>query len=169
MDESAMAAVARGTVEGIELVLQVVAMLIVFIALVYLANAILGLVPLAAPLTLQRIFGWIFAPLAWTTGVPWAEAGSAGALLGTKTVLNEFVAYLELAKVPAGELSPRSKLLMTYALCGFANFGSLGILIGGVGTMIPERRTEVISLGMKSIVAGTIATCMTAAIAGFFV
>jgi CNT family concentrative nucleoside transporter len=169
MDESAMAAVARGTVEGIELVLQVVAMLVVFIALVYLANAILGLVPLATPLTLQRIFGWIFAPLAWTTGVPWAEAGSAGALLGTKTVLNEFVAYLELAKVPADQLSPRSKLLMTYALCGFANFGSLGILIGGVGTMIPERRAEVISLGMKSIAAGTIATCMTAAVVGFFV
>ena len=96
-------------------------------------------------------------------------AGASGALLGTKTVLNEFVAYLELAKVPADQLSARSKLLMTYALCGFANFGSLGILIGGVGTMIPERRAEVISLGMKSIVAGTIATCMTAAIAGFFV
>ena len=169
VDDSAMAAVARGTVEGIELVLQVVAMLIVFIALVYLANAILGLVPLATPLTLQRIFGWIFAPLAWTAGVPWPEAGAAGSLLGTKTVLNEFVAYLELAKVPADQLSPRSKLLMTYALCGFANFGSLGILIGGVGTMIPERRAEVISLGMKSIVAGTIATCMTAAIVGFFV
>ena len=169
VDDSAMAAVARGTVEGIELVLQVVAMLIVFIALVYLANALLGLIPLGTPLTLQRIFGWIFAPLAWTTGVPWSEAGAAGALLGTKTVLNEFVAYLELAKVPADQLSPRSKLLMTYALCGFANFGSLGILIGGVGTMIPERRAEVISLGMKSIVAGTIATCMTAAVVGFFV
>jgi CNT family concentrative nucleoside transporter len=169
MDESAMAAVARGTVEGIELVLQVVAMLIVFIALVYLANAVLGLVPLPKPITLQGIFGWTFAPLAWTTGVPWHEAGAAGALLGTKTVLNEFVAYLDLAKLTADQLSPRSKLLMTYALCGFANFGSLGILIGGVGTMIPARRAEVISLGMKSIVAGTIATRMTAAVVGFFV
>jgi len=168
VDASAMAAVARGTVEGVELVIQVVAMLIVFIALVYLANAILALLPFATP-TLQQLFGWAFAPLAWTAGVPWHEAGAAGALLGTKTVLNEFVAYLDLAKVPADALSPRSKLLMTYALCGFANFGSLGILIGGMGAMVPERRAEVISLGMKSIMAGTIATCMTAAIVDFFI
>ena len=169
VDDGAMAAVTRGTVEGIELVIQIIAMLVVFIALVYLANAILGLLPITPALTLQRIFGWVFAPLAWMAGVPWHEAGAAGALIGTKTVLNEFVAYLDLAKVPIDELSPRSKLLMTYALCGFANFGSLGILIGGMGAMMPERRAEVISLGMKSIVAGTIATCMTAAIVGFFV
>jgi len=169
VDESSMAAVARGTVEGVELVIQIVAMLVVFIALVYLANAILGLVPLSPPLTLQRAFGWLFAPLAWTAGVPWNEAPAAGSLLGTKTVLNEFVAYLDLAKMPADELSPRSKLLMTYALCGFANFGSLGILIGGMQTMLPERRGEVISLGLKSIVAGMIATCMTAAVVAFFV
>jgi CNT family concentrative nucleoside transporter len=168
-DASAMEAIARGTVEGIDLVIQIVAMLVVFIALVYLANAILGLLPLTPPLTLQRIFGWIFAPIAWTAGVPWDEAQAAGALLGTKTVLNEFVAYLDLAKVPAEQLSPRSKLLMTYALCGFANFGSLGILIGGMGALVPERRTEIVGLGMKSIVAGTIATCMTAAVVGFFI
>ena len=168
-DASAMGAIARGTVEGVELVIQIAAMLVVFIALVYLANAILSVAPLSPPLTLQRIFGWLFAPLAWTAGVPWHEAGAAGALLGTKTVLNEFVAYLDLAKLPADQLSPRSKLLMTYALCGFANFGSLGIMIGGMGAMVPERRAEVIALGMKSIVAGTIATCMTAAIVGFFV
>jgi CNT family concentrative nucleoside transporter len=161
-------AIARGTVEGIELMILVVAMLIVFIALVYLVNALLGVLPLDSPLTLQRIFGWLFAPLAWTIGVPWSEAQAAGSLLGTKTVLNEFIAYIDLAKVPAAQLSPRSKLLMTYALCGFANFGSLGIMIGGMGVMVPERRAEVIDLGMKSVVAGTIATCMTAAIAGLF-
>ncbi len=168
-DASSMDAITRGTVEGVELVIQIVAMLIVLIALVHLANAILGLLPLAEPLTLQRIFGWFFAPLAWAAGVPWSEAHAAGALLGTKTVLNELVAYLDLAKTPAGVLSPRSKLLMTYALCGFANFGSLGILIGGMGAMVPERRHEIVSLGMKSIAAGTIATCMTAAVVALFV
>ena len=167
-DASAMDAITRGTVEGVELVIQIVAMLIVLVALVYLANAILGLLPLAPPLTLQRIFGWLFAPLAWAAGVPWSEARVAGALLGTKTVLNELIAYLDLAKVPPEVLSPRSKLLMTYALCGFANFGSLGIMIGGMGAMVPERRHEIVSLGMKSIAAGTIATCMTAAVVGFF-
>jgi len=168
-DASAMDAIARGTVEGVGLVIQIVAMLIVFVALVHLVNAILALLPFPEPLTLQRILGWLFAPLAWAAGVPWSEAHAAGGLLGTKTVLNELVAYLELAKMPAGVLSPRSKLLMTYALCGFANFGSLGILIGGMGAMVPERRHEIVGLGMKSIVAGTIATCMTAAVVAFFV
>jgi CNT family concentrative nucleoside transporter len=171
LDTSAMDAITRGTVEGLGLLLQIVAMLIVLSALVYLANAILALLPSFAgePLSLQRIFGWAFAPLAWTTGVPWEECRAAGALLGTKTVLNEFFAYIDLAKVPADELSPRSKLLMTYALCGFANFGSVGILIAGMGAMVPERRHEIVSLGLKSIAAGTIATCMTAAIVGLFV
>ena len=169
IDASAMAAIARGTVEGVELVIQVVAMLIVFIALAYLANALLSVLPFGEPVTLQRVFGWLFAPLAWAAGVPWAESGAAGALLGTKTVLNEFVAYLDLAKVPDSALSPRSKLLMTYALCGFANFGSLGILIGGMALIVPERRAEVLSLGWKSIVAGTLATCMTAAVVGLMV
>jgi CNT family concentrative nucleoside transporter len=168
-DAGAMDAITRGTVEGVELVIQVVAMLLVLVALVYLANAILGLLPFSPPLTLQRILGEVFAPLAWTAGVPWEEARAGGALLGTKTVLNELIAYLDLAKVPADALSPRSKLLMTYALCGFANFGSLGILIGGMGAMVPERRHEIVSLGLKSIAAGTIATCMTAAVVGLFV
>ena len=170
-DASAMDAVARGTVEGLQLVLQIVAMLIVLIALVYLANAILGIFPDVndAPVTLQRIFGWLFAPLAWAAGVSWEEAHAAGALLGTKTVLNEFIAYIDMSKLPADVLSPRGKLLMTYALCGFANFGSLGIMIGGMGAMVPERRGEVVELGLKSIVAGTIATCMTASVVALFV
>jgi concentrative nucleoside transporter, CNT family len=170
-DASAMDAIARGTIEGLQLVLQVAAMLVVLIALVYLANAILALLPAfdGAPLTLQRILGWLFAPVAWTAGVSWEESRTAGSLLGTKTVLNEFIAYLDMAKMPDEALSPRAKLLMTYALCGFANFGSLGILIGGMGAMVPERRGEIVELGMKSILAGTIATCMTAAVVGLFV
>lgn len=170
-DASAMDAIARGTIEGLQLVLQVAAMLVVLIALVYLANAILALLPAfdGAPLTLQRMLGWLFAPVAWTAGVSWEESRAAGTLLGTKTVLNEFIAYLDMAKMPPEVLSPRAKLLMTYALCGFANFGSLGILIGGMGAMVPERRGEIVELGMKSIVAGTIATCMTAAVVGLFV
>ncbi len=170
-DASAMDAITRGTLEGLQLVLQIVAMLIVLVALVYLANSILSLAPDAggAPLTLQRMLGWLFAPLAWTTGVSWSDAQAAGALLGTKTALNEFIAYVEMSKLPAEALSPRGKLLMTYALCGFANFGSLGILIGGMGAMVPERRGEIVELGLKSIVAGTLATCMTAAVVGLFV
>ncbi len=170
-DASAMDAVTRGTAEGAQLLIQIVAMLIVFIALAHLANAALALLPGpgGAPLTLQRVLGWLFAPLAWASGVPWAEAHAGGALLGTKTILNEFVAYLDLARLPADALSARSRLLMTYALCGFANLGSLGILIGGMGAMVPERRGEIVTLGMKSIVAGTLATCLTAAVVGLFV
>ncbi len=170
-DASAMDAVTRGTAEGAQLLIQIVAMLIVLIALVHLANAGLALLPGpgGAPLTLQRMLGWVFAPLAWTAGVPWAEAQAGGALLGTKTILNEFVAYLDLAKLQPEAMGARSRLLMTYALCGFANFGSLGILIGGMGAMVPERRGEIVGLGMKSIVAGTLATCLTAAVVGLFV
>ena len=150
----AMDAITRGTLDGAQLLLNIVAMLVVFVALVALVNLII------APYSLQGMLGAVLAPLAWLCGVPWAEAQSAGALLGTKTVLNELVAYIDLTK--AG-LSDRSRVLMTYALCGFANFGSLGIMIGGLGTMCPERRAEVVALGFKSIVAGTLATCFTAA------
>jgi len=169
-DRSAMDALTRGTVEGVTLLIQIVAMLLVLVALVHLANAILGALPdvAGAPLTLQRMFGWLFAPLAWAAGVDWAEARTAGALLGTKTVLNEFIAYLELAKLDETQLSARGKMVMTYALCGFANFGSVGILIGGMGAMVPERRAEIAALGMKTILGGTIATCMAAAVAGLF-
>lgn len=167
---SSMDAITRGTVDGLALLLNIVALLIVLIALVSLANAALGILPEigGAALTLQRMLGWVLAPLAWLIGVPWSEAPAAGALLGVKTVLNEFVAYLELARLPDGALSPRSRLLMTYALCGFANFGSLGILIGGMATMAPARRDEIVGLGMKSIVAGTLATCLTGALVGVF-
>src|SRR5713226_5907181 len=151
---SSIDALTRGTLDGAQLLLNIVAMLVVFVALVALVNLVI------APYSLQGLLGVALAPLAWLAGVPWAEAQPAGALLGTKTVLNELVAYIDLSK---GDLSERSRLLMTYALCGFANFGSLGIMIGGLGTMCPERRAEVVALGMKSIIAGTLATCFTAA------
>ena len=166
---STMDAITRGTLAGAELLINIVAMLLVLVALVTLINALLALLP--APggeaLSMQGMLGWLLAPLAWLTGIPWAEARVAGELLGTKTVLNEFIAYLDLAK--ATGLSERSRLIMTYALCGFANFGSLGIIIGGLGTMVPERRGEVVQLGMKSIVAGTLATCLIGAVVGLIV
>jgi CNT family concentrative nucleoside transporter len=135
---------------------------------VTLANLALGLLPdiFGAPLTLQRLLGWLMAPVVWLIGIPWAESETAGALMGVKTVLNELLAYLELAGLPEGTLSDRSRLIMTYALCGFANFGSLGIMIGGLGAMAPERRGEIVALGMKSILAGTLATLMTGAMVG---
>ena len=155
---SSMDALTQGALAGAQLLVNIVAMLVVFVALVTLVNLAI------APYSLQGLLGWALAPLAWLCGVPWAEAQAAGSLLGTKTVLNELVAYLDLVKAPG--LSDRSRLLMTYALCGFANFGSLGIMIGGMSTMCPERRAEIVGLGLKSIVAGTLATCLTAATVG---
>jgi len=168
---SSMDAVTRGTLDGLQLLLAIVAMLIVLIALVTLVNLALGLLPQwdGTPITLQRVLGYVMAPLTWLAGVPWAEAVTAGALMGTKTVLNEFIAYVDLAQLPAGALSARSRLIMTYALCGFANFGSLGILIGGMASMVPERRDEIVALGLRSIVAGTLATLMTGAAVGMLV
>jgi CNT family concentrative nucleoside transporter len=162
---SAMDAITRGTVDGVSLLVNIIAMLVVLVALVALVNQALALLPQmgGAPVTMQRVLGYVMAPLVWAMGIPWAEAPTAGALMGTKTVLNEFIAYLDLARLPEGTLSPRSRMLMLYALCGFANFGSLGIMIGGLGTMCPERRAEIVGLGLKSIVAGTLATCLTAA------
>ena len=165
---STMDAIVQGTGAGLELLLNIVAMLIVFIALVHLANAMLGLFPdiLGAPLTMQRVLGWIMAPVCWLMGIPWAQAVTAGGLMGIKTVLNELVAYLELAALPADALDPRSRLIMLYAMCGFANLGSLGIMIAGLATMAPERRADVVSLGLKSIVSGTLTTCLLGAIVG---
>jgi CNT family concentrative nucleoside transporter len=165
---STMDAIVKGTGAGLELLLNIVAMLIVFIALVYMANAMLGLLPdfLGAPLTLQRALGWIMAPVCWLMGIPWSQAVTAGGLMGIKTILNELVAYLQLAALPDGALDPRSRLIMLYAMCGFANFGSLGIMIAGLATMCPEKRDEVVSLGLKSIVSGTLTTCLLGAIVG---
>ena len=165
---STMDAITRGTERGLALFLNIVAMLIVLVALVALTNAVLGLLPAVGgqALSLERLLGWLFAPVAWSLGIPWTEAPAAGSLLGIKTALNEFLAYIALAELPAGTLGERSSLIMSYALCGMANFGSLGIMIGGFTVLVPERRREVTALGLKSIVAGTLASCATGAVVG---
>ena len=167
---SSMDAVVKGTMDGLHLLLNIIAMLLVMVALVHLANLLTGLLPNVggSPLTLQRILGFLMAPVVWLFGIPWSQAQTAGHLMGTKTVLNELLAFLELARLPEGALDPRSRLIMTYALSSFANFGSLGILIGGLGSLAPERRDEVVSLGMKALFAGTLATCMTGSVIGIF-
>ncbi len=163
---NAMEAITQGTLRGVQLFFNVVAMLIVLVALVYLANLVLGLLPNvgAEPITLQRLFGIVMAPVVWLMGIPWSESGVAGGLMGTKTVINELVAYLDMSRLPEGALSSRSYLILTYAMCGFANPGSIGIMIGGLGTLVPERRNEIVSLGFRSLLAGTLATCMTGAL-----
>ncbi len=170
-NSSAMDALTKGTVNGVQLLMNIVAMLVVFVALVHLANQLISLLPNvgAEPLSLQRLLGWVMAPLVWLIGIPWSEAVTAGSLMGIKTVLNELLAYIQLSQTPVDSLSPRSQLIMTYALCGFANFGSLGIMIGGLGVMVPERRNEVVALGLKSLVAGTLATLMTGAVVGMMI
>ena len=165
-----MDAITQGTIQGVELLINIVAMLVVLVALVKLFNIMLSFLPgSGAPLTLQHILGVLMAPVAWLMGIPWKEAFTAGSLMGIKTVLNELLAYLNMARLPEGALSQRSMMIMVYALCGFANPGSLGIMIGGLGTMAPERRNEIVSLGFRSIVAGTMATCMTGAVVGLLI
>jgi CNT family concentrative nucleoside transporter len=166
-----MDAIVTGTTAGLELLLNICAMLVVLIALVHLVNSMLGLVPdvAGAPVTLERMLGIVMAPVCWLMGIPWEEAQTAGALMGMKTILNEFVAYLKLAALPPDALSDRSRLIMLYALCGFANFGSLGIMIGGLATMAPERRDDIVSLGFKSIISGTLSTCLIGAVVGAMV
>jgi CNT family concentrative nucleoside transporter len=165
---SSMDAVARGTEDGLKLYLGIIAMLIVMVALVALVNIMIGVLPDVggAPLTLERIFGWLFWPVVWLYGVPTEEAATAGGLLGTKTILNEFIAYLNLAALPEGALSPRSSVIMLYAMCGFANFGSVGIMIACISGMVPERRAEVVELSLKALVSGTIASGMTGCVVG---
>jgi CNT family concentrative nucleoside transporter len=167
---SAIDAVTKGTSDGIALLINVIAMLVVLVALVALLNECLSLLPdlFGAPVTLQRLCAPLFMPIAWMIGVPWSEVGIAGSLLGTKTVLNELLAYLEMMQTPREALSDRSRLLMAYALCGFANFGGLGIMLGGLVAMAPERRAEIVGLGGRSLLAGMLATCLAAAIVGFF-
>jgi CNT family concentrative nucleoside transporter len=166
--ESTIDAIAKGATVGMALLLNMIAMLIVFVALVALVNLMLGALPPVGgdPITLERILGLIMAPVCWLIGIPWSQAVTAGTLMGIKTVLNELIAYLHMSRMPADALDPRSRLIMVYALCGFANFGSVGIMIGGLTVMAPERRSEVISLGMKSIVSGTISTLLMGAIVG---
>jgi concentrative nucleoside transporter, CNT family len=165
---STMDAIVKGTMAGVELLINIVAMLIVLVALVHLANALLALLPDAggAGITLQRMLGYLMAPVCWLMGLPWPQAVTAGSLMGTKTVLNELIAYVDLSKLSADALDSRSRLIMLYAMCGFANFGSLGIMVGGLGTMAPQRRAEINSLGLKSIVSGTLTTCLMGAIVG---
>lgn len=165
---SALDAITRGTQTGLALYLNIIAMLLVLVALVALANSLLNFLPHVAeqPLTLQRCLGWLFAPLLWLLGLPWSEAVSGGQLMGIKTVLNEFLAYLELSRLPADALSERSRLILLYALCGFANLGSLGIMTGGLISLVPERRIDILNLAPRSLMAGTCATCLTGALAG---
>ncbi|MCK8782917.1 nucleoside:proton symporter [Roseomonas sp. NAR14] len=161
--DSTMEAIVRGTNDGLQLLLGIMASLIVFVALVALGNAMLQ--PLTG-LTLQQVMGWLFRPLAWAMGVPGGEAGTVAQFLGVKVVINEFVAYLDLARTGAESLSPRSRLILTYALCGFTNFGSVGIMVAGMTGMCPERRTDIVRLGLPALVSGSIACCMTGAVAG---
>lgn len=165
---NAIDAITKGTMDGVGLVVAVAAMLIVFIALVTLTNSLLGGLaePFGVKLTLQQLLGWLMAPLAWIVGIPWSEAGQAGALLGERLVLNELIAYFDLAGAGGAELSQRSRLILTYALCGFANLGSLGIMLGGLTAMLPERRTEVVSLAPRSVAVGFLATLLSASLIG---
>jgi CNT family concentrative nucleoside transporter len=163
--ESSIDAIIKGTMDGMQLFLAVIAVIIVVFALVALADMVLALLPIidGEALTLKRLMGWALAPFMWLLGVPWGEAQAAGGLMGTKAVLNEYVAYLELAALPAGTLGPRSLLIVTYALCGVANLASVGLLVSTIGTLCPERRAEVAGLGMKSWIAGNLVSAMTGA------
>jgi CNT family concentrative nucleoside transporter len=165
---STMDAMSDGANNGLKIYLQIVTMLVVTVALVALVNIILSHLPdfAGAPLTLERILGWIFAPVVWLYGVPWGEAVTAGGLMGTKIVLNELIAYLNFSKMPLGTLDPRATQIMVYAMCGFANTASVGILIGGMGTLLPERREDVVTLAMKALLSGAMASGLTGCMIG---
>lgn len=166
--DSSMDAVVRGTGEGVQMLIGIAALITVIFALVYLANGVLGLLGTlnGAPLTLQGLLSFVLQPLVWLMGVPAAETGAAAQLFGTKIIMNEFVAYLDMARLPAESLSSHTRMIMTYGLCGFANLASLGILIGGLTSMVPERKNEILALGARSVIAGNLATAMTGAIVG---
>jgi concentrative nucleoside transporter, CNT family len=165
---SSLDALVKGTMDGVPILAAIIATLLVTVALVTLVNMALGLFPDwgGSAVTLQRIFALPFRPVMWLVGVPWAETAAASTLMATKTVLNEFVAYMNFSTLPAETFSPRTRMILTYALCGFANFGSLGIVIGGLGAMVPARRQEIVALGLRTILSGTLATCMSGAVAG---
>jgi CNT family concentrative nucleoside transporter len=165
--EGSMDAITRGTSDGLNIWLNIIAILIVAIALVALLNGIISFITIGgAPLTMERMAGWVFSPIAWLMGVPWNEATEVGTLLGIKTVLNEFIAYLRLQDLPPNTLSEHSKLIALYAVCGFANLSSVGIQISGIGAMAPERRPDLIALGFRALVAATLASCMCGAVVG---
>lgn len=166
--ESSIDAIIRGTMDGIQLFLAVIGVIIVVFALVALVDQMLVVLPAidGAPITIRRVFGWLFAPLMWALGIPWDQAPQAGALMGTKAILNEYVAFLEMATLPAATFDPRSQLIVTYALCGFANLASIGLLVSTIGTLAPARRAEVAALGVKSWIAGNCASAMTGAVIG---
>lgn len=166
---SSMDAITLGTIDGVKLLINIVAMLVVLVGMVHLLNMLLSFLPSlpsGEPMTFQGLLGLIMSPVTWLIGVPWSETAVAGKLMGVKTVLNELLAYLDMSHLPDGALCERSRIIMVYALCGFANFGSLGIMIGGMGVMAPERRGEIVSMGFKSIISGTLSTCMTGAAVG---
>lgn len=166
--ESSIDAIIRGTMDGIQLFLAVIGVIIVVFALVALVDQMLVALPIVdgGPISVRRVFGWLFAPVMWTLGIPWDQAPQAGALMGTKAILNEYVAYLEMATLPAATFDPRSQLIVTYALCGFANLASIGLLVSTIGTLAPARRAEVAALGVKSWIAGNCVSAMTGAVIG---
>jgi CNT family concentrative nucleoside transporter len=169
-ESNILGAIARGTVDGLHLALNVAAMLITFLALLALVNAIIGWIHLHIgwfPYSLQQVFGWVFAPVAWLIGIPWHDAPTIGNLLGTRMVLNEFVAFAQLGTVKDA-LDPRSFTIATFALCGFANFSSIGIQIGGIGALAPEQRSQLAKFGIRAMLAGTMANLMSASIVGIF-
>ncbi|MFC3070796.1 NupC/NupG family nucleoside CNT transporter [Phenylobacterium soli] len=166
--DSTVDALIRGTSDGLTIVLNVGATLIVFVALVAMLNGILGLLPsvAGAPLSVERGLGVLFAPLAWTLGIPWHDAPTAGSLLGVKLVLTEFTAFIKLGAIPVDQMAERSRVIMTYALCGFANVASVGINLAGYSVLVPERRNEVVGMVWKAMMAGFLATCLTASVVG---
>ncbi len=166
--KSTMDALTRGTQDGLNITLNIAALLLVLIALVTLVNFGLAALPFVGgeAITLERMAGWIFAPIAWCMGIPWEEAQLAGSLLGVKTILNEFVAYVNLAAIDASQLSEKSRLIMLYGLCGFANLSSVGILLSGIGTMIPERKDDLIAVSGKALIGATLASCFTGLVVG---
>lgn len=166
--DSSIDAISKGTMDGLTVALNISAILIVFVSFVAIGNGLLSAFPdvLGAPLTIERVLGVVFAPLAWLIGVPWSEAPQAGYLLGVKLMLTEFIAFIQLGGVPAEAMGERTRMIMTYALCGFANIGSVGITVTGMGVLMPERRAEIIGMVWKALLAGFLATCMTAAVVG---
>jgi CNT family concentrative nucleoside transporter len=165
--KGAMDAVIKGTLDGLDMVLKIAAIIIVLFSLVYLTNHFLAIIPAGEkPFTVEGIVGTVLRPFLWLIGIPWEETQIASQLMGSKIILNEFVAYIQMSKLPEGALSGKTSLIMTYALCGFANLGSVGIVIGGLGTLLPERSEEIIELCLKSLVSGNLATLMTAGVVG---